>query len=369
VALANCGTPANPSPSQPPVPEAVADLAARQIGESVALTFTLPRKTTTGDALETPPELEIYRAFLPAGAAVGPQALPKTPLYTVPAALVDTYLSDGRVRFSDVLKPEEMSRRAGEQLLYLVRTRVTKRRASADSNVASLRVYPAPERIRAVQARVTETAVELSWSAPAHTTSGDPIAALVGYRVHRAELEPGAEAVADPAKARLKTPLEFLGVTPSPSYRDMQFEFGHTYLYTVRSVAQQELDSVESADSDAVVVAPRDIFPPAPPGNLVVVPVPATPETPPQLELSWSISPETDLAGYNVYRSGEEGAPPARLNQELLLVPTFRDSSVSPGRRYTYAVTAVDRAGNESAHSAPASAEAPAAGRDNKGNP
>jgi fibronectin type 3 domain-containing protein len=35
-----------------------------------------------------------------------------------------------------------------------------------------------------------------------------------------------------------------------------------------------------------------------------------------------------------------------------LLAPAYRDTSVEPGRRYWYSVTAVDRAGNESDASA-----------------
>ena len=38
-----------------------------------------------------------------------------------------------------------------------------------------------------------------------------------------------------------------------------------------------------------------------------------------------------------------------RLNQALLLTPVFRDSGAQPGGHYTYRVTAVSRAGVESA--------------------
>jgi fibronectin type 3 domain-containing protein len=82
------------------------------------------------------------------------------------------------------------------------------------------------------------------------------------------------------------------------------------------------------------------LLPAASPGALVV-------------DLSWSISLETDLAGYRVYRSEQEGTRGQVLNQELLPTPAVRDTSVQPGHRYWYTVTAVDRAGNESAPSAP----------------
>jgi len=87
---------------------------------------------------------------------------------------------------------------------------------------------------------------------------------------------------------------------------------------------------------------------PAPPRDLVAVAQAATGTGPATIELSWAISTEADLAGYNVYRTEVGLARPQRLNQELLLTPTFRDISVAVGALYTYTVTAVDRAGNES---------------------
>ena len=359
--LCGCAAPGEPQPPRPTVPEAISDLAARQAGDNVVLTFTLPGNAVDGQPLTAPPAVEIYRGMVPAGAAQG--KLSTRLVYTIPAALVDTYLTEGRVRFVDPLKPEEIAEHAGEQWVYMVRTRASKRRASADSNIAAARVYPVAERIADLRAEVTETAVELSWSPPGRTTAGAPLAALAGYRVYRAEVEPDAEAAAakDPSTAKLKTPLELLGPAPAAAFRDTRFEFGRTYLYTVRSVLQYEADSAESSDSKPVVVTPRDIFPPAAPKGVVAVLVPATPETPAQIELSWGISLEADWAGYHVNRSEQTDTAGERLTRQLLLTPTFRDMSALPGRRYTYRVTALDRAGNESPPSDAVAAEVPPA--------
>jgi fibronectin type 3 domain-containing protein len=70
------------------------------------------------------------------------------------------------------------------------------------------------------------------------------------------------------------------------------------------------------------------------------------------VDLSWSINLETDLAGYRVYRSEQEGTRGQLLAPDLLPTPAVRDTSVEPGHRYWYTVTAVDRTGNESAPSA-----------------
>ena len=88
--------------------------------------------------------------------------------------------------------------------------------------------------------------------------------------------------------------------------------------------------------------APDTIAPTAPVG------VGATPAVG-QVELSWTANTETDLAGYNVYRSTTppvtKGTP---LNGALLTNPTYADTSVVNGTTYFYAITAIDTSGNES---------------------
>jgi len=130
-------------------------------------------------------------------------------------------------------------------------------------------------------------------------------------------------------------------------------------VYSVRSVVRYGAtpnESVESDESNLLALAPKDIFPPAAPQGLVAVPVPATSNTPVGIELSWAISAESDLAGYNIYRGDQDSKSPRRLNQSTLLTPAYRDITVLPGRLYTYTVTAVDRAGNESPASEPVTA-------------
>ena len=364
LAHAGCAAPGDPVPPHPPVPEAVTDLAARQAGDGIVLTFTMPKRTIEKDALAEPPAIEIFRGFAPPATAPSASAASKSPLYTIPSALVDTYVEDGRVRFVDPIKPDDLANHAGQQLIYVVRTRASKKKDSADSNAVGVRIFPAASAITEVRAQVTQDAIELSWTPPPGASAGVPLPALAGYRVYRGEVQPGAEAAAavNPAQAKLAAPLELLGVTPSANYRDTKFEFGHTYVYSVRSITQYEADSVESADSRLIVITPRDTFPPAPPQGLIAVVVPARPQTAGHLEFSWAISPERDVAGYNIYRAEAGGASREKLNHEILLAPAFRDMSAVPGRVYSYSVTAVDRAGNESQPSAAATASMPQTG-------
>jgi hypothetical protein len=198
--------------------------------------------------------------------------------------------------------------------------------------------------------------VVLSWTEAA----APPGASSLAYRVYRGETKSAPEAaVQDLSQAKLKTPLELAGSSDSPEFHDMNFQFGKTYQYTVRSVAQFGPDSVESTDSAPAVVTTRDVFPPAAPGGLEIAIVPATSQASAYVELSWAISSEADLAGYNVYRNDREDTPGERINRELLLSPTFRDISVMPSGRYFYRVSAVDRAGNESPKSSAVQAVIP----------
>jgi len=342
----SCAAPGEPQPPRPAVPAAVTDLAARQRGDGALLTFTPPAKNLEGERLSAPPSMEILRGFAPAGAQT-PASGSLATVYTLPGQVMDTYLAGDRVEFQDPIAPEEVARHAGERLFYVVRGRVSKRAASQDSNVASFLVHPAPIPIADVRTTVVEAGVELSWDPPATVSGGAPLTTLGGYRIYRAEFTVAATAATTDEKSARRAPV-LAGLSPAPSYLDTQIEWGKTYAYTVRSVAQYGAEAVESGESRAVEVTPKDIFPPAPPLDLVAVYVSAAGATPAAVELSWAISPEPDAAGYYVYRAGEGQEKPQRVTPALLPTPAFRDTPVVPEAGYTYSVTAVDRAGNES---------------------
>jgi fibronectin type 3 domain-containing protein len=218
-----------------------------------------------------------------------------------------------------------------------------------------VRVFPVPERIASIEARVTESAVELSWPAPTRTSAGEPLSAVTSYRIYRSEHSTAAASSSAQGLPRKKgeSPASPLASSETNSYNDTSFSFDQTYIYIVRSVIQMEGGELESSESQPVTVTPRDSFPPAAPQGLVAALLPGTTPGSLVIDLSWSISLETDLAGYRVYRSEQESTKGQLLNPELLPTPAIRDTSVEPGHRYWYTVTAVDHAGNESAGSVP----------------
>jgi len=352
-----CGAPGEPVPPTPPVPVAIKDLAAHQIGDGVQLAFTLPTNSVTGDRLPEPPAVEILRGGVkPDGSA---EAKSFRVVETIPGALVADFVTQKRVEYMDMLSPQDPETSAGAILVYRVRTRASRKRASVDSNTVFVQVAPVPQKIPVIESRVTESAVELSWAAPTTTSSGAPLTATLSYHVYRAEVDPAA-LKADEEKhslAEFKSPPVLLATVITPSYQDTAFEFGKSYLYFVRSVITTNEIALESSDSQHVVITPRDTFPPATPQGLVAAllagPAPGTFV----VELSWSINLETDLAGYRVYKSEQEGTKGQLVNADLLPTPVVRDTSVEPGHRYWYTVTAVDRAGNESPLCAPVAVE------------
>ena len=366
--IGGCAAPAEPVERKPQVPVAVADLAATQSGNGVILTFALPKETVDRRPLKQPPAVEIYRAVRPAlPAAPGISGVDWTAklIATIPSEMVGHYADRGRFRYLDTLAPSDFPPHADMIANYTVRTRSSVRRESEDSNLATLPVFPAFEAIADLKPEITHAGVALSWTPPQKTLTGSA-PPLAGYHIYRAEIKAEAATQAPAAAgaitgaSKVNEPLAQVASTTAPAYIDGQAQFDHTYAYSVRSVAQYPDTALESGDSNSVIVTPRDVFPPAAPQDLVAVLVPAQGESPAHFELSWAISAEADIAGYNVYRSEQSGFSGTRLNVELLRTPAFRDISTIAGRRYSYSVTAVDRAGNESPASDAVSAGIPA---------
>ena len=345
---AGCGAPGEPQPPTPPVPQGINDLTAKQAGDGVLLTFTMPGKTTLGDRLQQVPTFEVQRGTL------RPDGLPDPKSFrvvdTVPGALVARYSQRGQVQFIDPVAPTDPQFRSGQLFVYRVHTLFSAKHPSPESKEVTLQLYPVAQRLSTLDSNVTEQGIELKWAAPTQTSTGEPLSSIQEYHVYRGELDPATATLAagDPLQAKWKSPLLQLGATSTTDYRDSGFDYGKTYAYLVRSAIASPAGALESSDSPLAIVTPRDTFPPAAPQNVVAAVQPGAAPGSEAVELSWSINVESDLAGYRVYRSQEEGERGVLLTPDLLPSPAYRDNSVQSGQRYWYTVTAVDRSGNES---------------------
>jgi hypothetical protein len=352
-AITGCGAPGDPVAPSPPVPIAIADLSAHQVGDGVALNFSLPSKTVRGEHLPQAPAIEILRGELkPDGS---PNLKSFRVIETIPGELAAKYQSDDRTQVVTPIPPTENRASAGFDAVFAVRTRASRKRTSVDSNVVKLHIYPVPAPIGQLQSQLAESAIDLSWQAVTQTAAGDPIA-VTEYHVYRGELDPKSYdpqiTGPDVLHQKFAAPIAQLDRTNDPRYTDKQFDFGKTYVYIVRSVttAGKDATTLESSDSDPLILKPADTFPPSVPQGVVAAAVENPESTPPsqEIDLSWSINSEQDLAGYRVYRSEREGEKGPLVTQDLLLSPAYRDTSVAFGHRYWFSVTAVDLSGNES---------------------
>src|ERR1700690_3014995 len=202
LAAGGCAAPGEPIERKPPTPNAVSDLAASQLGNDVTLTFTLPRESIEKRPLQQPLTIEVYRDFAVnttiSTSAAAPIHTHPTLILTVPPSMVDHYSTQGHIRLTDSLTAEDFMQHPLSCALYTVRTFVSPKKRSADSNLASVQIDPAADPIADLTAEVTRAGVTLSWTPPQKTLIG-PAPAIAGYRVYRAELVAGQAAAQNAA--------------------------------------------------------------------------------------------------------------------------------------------------------------------------
>jgi fibronectin type 3 domain-containing protein len=119
-----------------------------------------------------------------------------------------------------------------------------------------------------------------------------------------------------------------------------QWNTHYTYTVVAQKGTAQSLPSLPQEANSA------DIFPPSAPTDVTAA---ASANT---IEVAWQRSPESDVKGYNVYRSVGDG--PFEKQGALIALPAYTDKNVEHGKTYRYEVSAVSAAGKESDKSAPA---------------
>jgi hypothetical protein len=113
-------------------------------------------------------------------------------------------------------------------------------------------------------------------------------------------------------------------------------EFGRTWCYSVRAVRGNAAAEVEGDPSPSECVTLVDTVPPAAPSNLTSVAGEGA------ITLIWDANTELDLAGYVVLRGDAGSATLQPLTETPIAEPRYTDRSVVAGKRYVYAVIAVD---------------------------
>ena len=192
--LAGCAAPGEPVERKPQVPAPVADLAAEQLGNSVVLRFTLPAETAEHRPLKQAPAVEIYRAFAP---AAGLSGAPPALFFTIPPDVAGQHTEQQLFRWSDALRAEDFAQHPAGIVTYMVRTRTSAKKASADSNLAEVRIYPAPLPVQDLAAEITPAGVALRWTPPQNTITGS-VPSIARYEIYRARAQAQAQAAPTP---------------------------------------------------------------------------------------------------------------------------------------------------------------------------
>jgi fibronectin type 3 domain-containing protein len=181
-------------------------------------------------------------------------------------------------------------------------------------STVSLDMQPALAAPRNLKPVDGPNAVHLEWAGDAP-----------GYRIFR---RLRGENVAEPEWAQI-------GESTQNSFDDKAFDYGKTWQYYVQAVRKVGDSWLESDASETVTFVPVDRFPPAVPAGLIAIAGTRT------VELFWDAVTDSDLAGYRVYRNGVKIA-------DAVMTAAYSDKDVVAGMKYSYQVSAVDAAGNES---------------------
>ena len=317
-----CGKKGPPLPPLRPDPGRVADLSVRAIDDRVEFTFTIPAANADGS---TPPALdrvEIYGvSALDTEPAPTPAALLeadnlKFTIDVVPAPEpdapdpgVDDVLHGQQVTVTDPVGAVP----AGTVLRY-VAVGVVGRRRGPTSPVATVDLGLGPTAPSGLLFEYDETSVSLSWLAGAADDS------FHVYRTATADEEVGRLTSAPLGDPSFMTPVEF----------------GRQRCFEVRAVRTEGVVSIESAASRPICLTAVDGFPPPPPTALQVIADTGG------VTLSWSGVDAADLAGYLILRGEGAGETLVALTTAPLTSQSYRDTTVSPGITYTYAVVSVD---------------------------
>ena len=345
--LTGCGTPGAPQLPSLQLARPVEDLTASRKGNEVHLEWTLPRKNTDHTLVRNIPVTRICRHegnLLMSGCtevAVVQNPRPQEVRRGEQPPAV-------RMKFVDTLPPQLGEQNPAGFVFYAVEVMNARDRSAGLSNQVLIPVAPTITAPGHFTVNVEADGVLISWTDA--TVPAPPTGLTYRYRIERS-----------PAGANAYLALADVEPEAEGFYLDKTFAWETKYDYRITSVTEVHSQSVnmsvEGEDSPPVAAFTRDIYPPAQPSGLQAVF--SSVGQKPFVDLSWAPNLDGDLAGYNVFRS-LDGGKPAKLNKQLITVPSFRDEGVSPGKTYSYSVSAVDLRGNESEPSAETTEAVPA---------
>jgi hypothetical protein len=345
-ALTGCGTPGAPLPPSLGIPKPVGDLRATRKGDTVNLTWSAPTDTTDGALVRKPGKMQVSRIVSDNGLTgrttqvVGD--VPLEPALKEPEPPAPT----AQDSIASLLQAPD-----GNFAVYSVLSQNGSGKSSGPSNLAAVPLVPTLPPPARVEATAVPLGISLSWDQAPSPENRSHLTSQYAYRVMRRE---------QGAKASPVMVKQLNAGGGAAAFVDTGIEWQKHYDYWVTPVTLWQgagkKGVVEGNDSPTTQIFADDKFPPDAPVGLQAVFSGLADQ--PFIDLAWTPNTEPDLAGYNVYRhSGDE--PPVKINTELVKTPAYRDTTVKPGTKYFYSVSAVDLRNNESGKSAETSESVP----------
>jgi hypothetical protein len=314
ILLLGCGYPGPVLPPSPEIPPPVGDLAAVERGDKIIITFRTPARTTDNVPIKhfNGIDLRVGPALAPfdfeSWAATAKQypvepPPPGDPVDPQPIAMTESISLEGLI---------------GKHVAIAVRTSI--KRGDHFSSWSNRVVFDVTSPLNPpadLNPKASAAGVVLDWQG---------VASAKAYRILR-------QAPID------KAPVE-IGNADQAHYVDTTSQFDVPYSYEVVALNGNS----ESLPSELKPITPIDKFAPTVPSRLTALTGPES------VELSWQRSPETDVAGYYVYRAVNDG--PFQRQGDLVNLPAFSDRKVEHGKTYRYQISSVDKSNNESDRSA-----------------
>lgn len=331
----SCGKRKPPLPPLPKVSQR-AEIAGFQRGDKVILSWKLPDKNAPAGDVQYIKRVDVYRLAerLTSPLSLSEEQFAARSTLVASVAIKDEDFGAKPFSYTDTLQIAGQPSR----LRYAVRYVNGSGQKAPFSNFLVIepagKVAAAPP---SLTAKVTQDAVELRWETPPRNADGTTPVNLEGFNIYRS--------------SSAKTAGQLINKSPvsDPEYDDRSFEFGKDYFYFVRAVSAGPSGTrIEGAESDIVTVTPKDTFPPTAPASITIGAAPGA------ISLFFPPNPESDIAGYKIFRTEDDSVPKAEwklITSKLLETNTFQDTAVEAGKTYFYYVVAVDKFGNESPQS------------------
>jgi predicted small lipoprotein YifL len=362
--LAACGKKGPPLPPLHIVPDVVTDVSARRAGDEVRIRFVLPSKNANGPNPVNLAKVEVLAATIAAGAMAPPNREFLNARYVVGTIEVEPPADEGAAATAEDPRPSP-----GEPAVFVEKLTdaVLKPQftelppapapAAAPAQPAATAAPAQPMRIYTVRGvarngrpgreapRIQIPLGDLPRAPSSFAVTFDEKSLVLTW------IPPVADEGAKPPLFNVYTSTGTQPVNPSPlaapTFTRPGIEYGKEECFVVRTVQQHGAAQLESIASAPQCVTPVDRFPPAPPKGLVAVASAGA------INLIWEANTDADLGGYLVLRGEAPGDTLQPVTTTPIQETTYRDTTVTPGVRYVYAIVAVDRAtpGNVSAQS------------------